>query len=168
MAMIDWTNGWVIAGLVAGNLLLLVIGALLVQAGCALADVTGPGFFKALGVFLAAQVICAPLGWALVWAAGLYGGSAGVLTPLRGLALVVALLATWVISALIFALTLAAPYRKGLMIAGAELVLGALISAVVTGVVLVVLALVQIARQPPPRPTAAAGVPAAVARAYLP
>jgi hypothetical protein len=164
--MIDWTNGWVVAGLIAGNLLLVVVGALLVQAGCALADVTGPGFLKALAVFVAAQVVCVPLAGLLLWLAGLYDASQGVLTPLRGLALVVALVGAWVISALIFALTLAAPYRKGLVIAGSELALGALLTAMVTGVVLVVLAVVQIVRQPP-RPTAAADPPA-VARAGLP
>ena len=87
---------------------------------------------------------------------------------MRGLGLAVSLLATWGISALIFALILAAPYRKGLVIAGAELLLGGLLTAVVTAVVLVVMAVVQIATQPPPRAAASAALPPAVARAHLP
>jgi hypothetical protein len=159
--MFDPTNGWVVAGWAAGVVLVFGVGTLLFQAGCALADVNGPGFLKALGIFGVACLVCVPLAWLLLYLAGKYDtDSAALLGPARGAALGVWFLAAWVLSALVYALALATPYRKGLVIAGTELLLSGLLAALVSAVVLVVLALVQITRNPSPR--TAVAPPAAV------
>jgi surface polysaccharide O-acyltransferase-like enzyme len=154
--MFDLTNGWVVAGWLGGMVVLLGVGTVLFQAGCALADVNGPGFLKAFSIYGVAAVVCIPLAVLLLYLAGKYEPDAArLIGPVRGAALGVWLLATWVLSALIFALALAAPYRKGLVIAGMELLLSGLLAALVSAVVLVVLALVQITRNPSPHPAAA-------------
>jgi hypothetical protein len=150
--MFDLANGWVVGGWVLGVVLLFGVGTLLFLAGCALADVNGPSFLKALLIYGAAVVVCVPLAGLLLYLEGKYEPNpAALLGPARGAALGVWLLATWVVSALIYALALATPYRKGLVIAGTELLLSGLLAALVSAVVLVVLALVQIARHPSPR-----------------
>jgi hypothetical protein len=165
--MFDLTSGWVVAGWLGGLVLLLGLGTFLFQAGCALADVNGPGFLKSLLVYGVALAVCLPLAGLLLYLAGRYEtDAAALLGPVRAGALGVWLLATWVLSALIYALFLAAPYRKGLVIAGTELLLAGLLTALVSAVVLVVLALVQISRSPPPR--AAAPPPAALSSLFAP
>jgi hypothetical protein len=150
--MFDWTNSWVVTGAVAGGIILLGLGGLLLQAGCALADVREPRYLKALGLFAAALAVCAPAGGFLVWHAGSWDSTpSSLMGPFRTVALGVALVGTVAVSALINALTLTTPYRKGLMIAGSELVLAALVLALLSGVVMVVLAVVQIAGQAAPR-----------------
>jgi hypothetical protein len=168
VAMIDWTSGWQVAAVLGGAVLLVGVGTLLFQAGCALADVTGPRFVKALLVFGLALAVCAPLAILLVRFAGRYDDpDSPPLSPARGLALAGALLGTWVVSALVYAVALATPYRKGLVIAGTELLLAALLAALLGGVLMVALAGAQILHQPPR--AAGFGRPgAAVARALPP
>jgi surface polysaccharide O-acyltransferase-like enzyme len=154
--MFDLTNGWVVGGWVLGVVLLFGVGTLLFLAGCALADVNGPSFLKAILIYGAAVVVCAPLAGLLLYLAGKYESDPNALLgPIRGAALGVWLLAAWVLSALLYALLLAVSYRKGLLIAGTELLLSGLVAALVSAIVLVVLAVVQIARNPSPRTTAA-------------
>jgi hypothetical protein len=150
--MFDLADGWVVAGWVGGLVLLFGVGTLLFQAGCALADVNGPGFLKSLLVSGSAAVLFLVLAGGLLYFAGKYEtDSTSRLGPIHAGALGVSLLATWVLGALLYALFLTAPYRKGLVIAGTELLLAGLLTALVSAVVLVVLALVQISRSPPPR-----------------
>ncbi len=150
--MLDLTSGWVVAGWLGGLVVLLWVGTVLFQAGCALADVSGPGFLKSLLVCGVALAVCLPLAGLLLYLAARYETDAtALLGPARAGALGVWLAATWILSALIYALFLSAPYRKGLVIAGTELLLAGLLTALVSAVVLVVLALVQITRSPPPR-----------------
>src|SRR5271166_488270 len=150
-AMIDSVNQSVVQGAVAGVVPGLLVGGLLVQAGCALADVTVPRFFKALLLYGLTALLCAPLTFLLLWLAGRWGSpSDSLIAPAVALALGVALLVTWTVSAVIYTLFLAAPYWKGLMISGAELAMRALLIALATGIVMVVLAGIQAGRQPPP------------------
>ncbi len=161
----EWTGGWLAAGSAAGLVVALTVGLLLFHAGCALADVREPGWLQSLGVFAAALLLCVPLAWGLWWLAGRYeADSSSLLGPWRLGALALALPLAWLVSAGVYSLLLTAPLRKGLVIAGAEFVLGALLAALGSGVVLVVLAIVQINHQPPPRavsatPPAFAGLP---------
>lgn len=168
--MLDWTNGWVLAGTAASGVVLLLAGTFLFLGGCALADVNGPRFPRALAIFGIALVVCLPILGGLYWFAGRYEADPTALFgPMRLLALTGGLAATWVVWALIYALSLAAPYRKGLVIAGTELVLSGLLGALVAGIVLVVLAVMQITRpsSPPPR-AAAMAVPLAQVRFWAP
>lgn len=157
--MFDLTDGWQVAGLIGAVVVIFGVGTLLFQAGCALADVVGPSYFKSLLVYGVAVVVCVPLAGLLLYLAGLYDTEPGALGTYRLLALVVWLLAAWVVSAIIYSLFLTAPFRKGLVIAGTELFLAALLSGLVTAVVLVVLALVQIGRGPPAAPRSALAPP---------
>jgi hypothetical protein len=140
----------VLAGL-AGILVLFGVGTLLFQAGCALADVPVRGYFRSLPVYSAAAVICVPLIGVLLWFAGRYESDPNAtFGSMRIAALIVALLLTWLLSSGIYALLLAASLRKGLLIAGIELLLMALLAALVSAVVLVILAFVQIVTSAPP------------------
>jgi hypothetical protein len=157
--MFDFNNGWVVGGWVGSVVVLLGVGPLLFQAGCALADINGPNFLRSLGMFLLTLVICVPLVGSLWWlAGGSLHDSATWWGPWCLVALLGGAILAWFISALLYRLTVAASYRKGLMIAGTELVLGVLLTALISAVVLVVLAGVQISRQAPGR--AAADAPA--------
>jgi hypothetical protein len=140
----------VIAGL-AGVLVLFGVGTLLFQAGCALADVPVRGYLRSLPVYSIAAVLCAPLIGVLLWFAGRYESDPNAaFGSARIAALIVSLLLSWLLSSGIYALLLAASLRKGLLIAGIELLLMALLAALVSAVVLVILAFVQIVASPPP------------------
>lgn len=141
---------FVLAGL-GGLLVVLGVGTFLFQAGCALADVPERGYFRSLPVYSAAIIVCLPLAAALVWFAGCYDADPkDWFGNLRIAAAIGALLLTWVLSAGIFAMLLASSLRKGLLIAGIELLLSALLAALVSAFVLVILALVQIGMRMPP------------------
>lgn len=131
--------------IVASLLILFGVGTLLFQAGCALADVPVRGYFRSLPIFALTVLLCVPLMAVLVWFAGRYDSDPNVsFGNMRIAALIVSLLLTWLLSSGVYALLLAASLRKGLRIAGVELLLMGLLAALVAAVVLVVLALVQI------------------------
>lgn len=133
-----------------GLLLLLGVGTLLFQAGCALADVPVRGYFPSLSIYALTVVLCGPLMAALVWFAGRYDSDPNVsFGAMRITALIASLVLAWFLSSVIYALVLAASLRKGLWIAGVEMLLMGLLAALVAAVVVVVLAVVQIATRPP-------------------
>jgi hypothetical protein len=133
-----------------GLLALFGLGTFLFQAGCALADVPERGYFRSLPIYAASLVLCLPLAALLIWFAGRYDANPdNWFGNARIAAAVAALLLTWLVSAGLYALLLAGSLRKGLMLAGFELLLMALVTALVSGVVFVVLALVQIGTRPP-------------------
>ena len=134
-----------------GLLALFGVGTFLFQAGCALAEVPERGYFRSLPIYSAALLVCLLVAAPLVWFAGRYDvdpndwfGNA------RVAALIGSLVLTWLLSAGIYALLLAASLRKGLLIAGIELLLMTLLAALVSAVVMVVLAFMQITTRPPP------------------
>lgn len=136
-----------------GLLTLFGVGTLLFQAGCALADVPDRGYFRALPIYSAAVIICLPLVVLLVWFAGRYEVDPNDwFGNMRITALLGSLVLTWLLSSAIYALLLAASLRKGLLIAGIELLLMTLLAALVSALVLVVLAFLQITTRPPPIP----------------
>ncbi len=135
---------------VGGLLALFGVGTFLFQAGCALADVPERGYFRALPIYSASLIVCLPVAAALIWFVGRYDADPNDwFGNLRIAAAIGSLLLSWLLSAVIYALLLAAPLRKGLLIAGVELLLMALLAALVSALVLVVLALVQIGMRPP-------------------
>lgn len=141
----------IVAGL-AGFLLLFGVGTFLFQAGCALANVPERSYFRSLPIYAASLVLCLLLGAALLWFAGRYDTDPNEsFGRFHVAASLTSLLLTWLLSALLFSLLLSASIRKGLIIAGIELLLLALLAALVAGIVLVVLACVQIGTRPPPQ-----------------
>jgi hypothetical protein len=137
---------------VGGLLALFGVGTLLFQAGCALADVPERGYFRALSIYSTAVVLCLPLAAAFIWFVGRYDTDPDDwFGNLRIVALIASLPLIWLFSAALYALLLAASFRKGLLIAAVELVLMALLAVLVSGVVLVILAVMQIITQPPPK-----------------
>ena len=154
--MVDFTNPVVLTlAAVLGAVVAVLVGAVLFRGGCALVDVAEPAFGKSLLVVGLALLVCLPLGGAVIYLSGLYEADpTAVFGPVRKVAALVALLVAWVVSALLYALFLAASYRKGLVIAGVEMLLSGLLSALVAAVVLVVLAVVQIVRRPEVSPRA--------------
>jgi uncharacterized membrane protein len=131
---------------VLGSLLVLFgVGTLLFQAGCALADVHVRDYFRSLPIYALTVLLCVPMIAVLVWFADQYDTDPNTsFGPMRIAALIGSLLLTWLLSSVVYALLLAASLRKGLRIAGVELLLMGLLTALVSAVVLVVLAFVQI------------------------
>jgi hypothetical protein len=140
-----------VAVCLGGLIVLLGVGTLLFQAGCALADVPERGYFRALPIYSVAVVVCLPLAVVLIGWAGNYESDPNTrFGALCITALIVSLLLTWLVSGVIYKLLLAASFKKGLIVAGIELLLAGLLAALVSAVVLVILALVQIVSRPPP------------------
>jgi hypothetical protein len=146
-----FSNPLLIAAGLGGLLVLLGLGTFLFQAGCALADVPDRGYLRALPIYSAKLIVCLLLAALLIWFAGLYDSNPDGFGNMRVVAALLALLLTWVVSSLIYRLLLAGSLRKGMMIAGIELLLMALLAVLVAAIVMVVLALVQIGTRPPPR-----------------
>jgi len=154
-----------------GFLVLIGAGTFLFQASCALADVAERGYFRSLPIYLTAVVVCLPLTIVLVWFAGRYDTDPNdSFGSMRIVALIVSLFVSWLLSAGIYILFLSASLKKGLLIAGIELVLLSLLAMFVSAIVLVILALVQIISRPPPVKTGLVPIPIveAVAPALLP
>ncbi len=139
-----------ILAILGGLLFLVGVGTFLFQAGCALADVPDRGYFRALPLYSATLVVCLPLAAVLIWFAGRYDADPNDwFGSWRIVAAVGSVFLTWVLSAGIYALFLAASLRKGLLIAALELLLMALLAALAAALILVVLAIVQINTRPP-------------------
>jgi hypothetical protein len=138
-----------VLAVLGGVLLLFGGGTFLFQAGCALMDVPDRGYLRAFAVYSAAIVVCLPLAAALIWFAGRYDVDPNdwFSTP-RIAAAIGSMLLTWLLSAGIYALLLSASLRKGLLIAALELLLMTLLTALASAVVLVALAVIQIATRP--------------------
>ncbi len=155
---------------VGGLIVLLGVGTYLFQASCALADVPERGYFRSLPIYSAALVVCLPLAALLIWFAGRYDADPNdSFGTMRIVALVGALILVWLLSASIYVLCLSASLKKGLLIAGVELLLLSLLAAFVAAIVLVILALVQIIGRPPPVKTSLSPLPIpAAAQAVLP
>ncbi len=144
-------TAWLVIAGLGALVALLGVGTFLFQAGCALADVPERGYFRSLPIYSATLVICLPLAAVLVWYAGRYDADPGdSFGGMRLAALAASLMLTWMLSAVIYTLLLSASLQKGLLIAGVELLLMTLLAALLSAIVLVVLAFVQIVTRPPP------------------
>jgi hypothetical protein len=152
-----------------GVIALLGVGPFFFQAGCALANVTERGYLRSLPIYAATVLLCLPLATALIWFAGTYDADPTAwFGAMRLAAMIASLLVTWILSAVIYSLFLAASVKKGLLIAGFELLLMGLLALLVSAVVLIILALVQILSKPP-EPAKKALVPLpTIVRAVVP
>lgn len=146
--------GWLIVGALIGLLLGLVVGTLLFQASCALVDVPERGYFRSLLLYSASRAVLVPmgaLGGVLVWYIGRFDSDPNdAFGTFKITATLGSMVLNWFLCGVLYALFLAASLRKGLLIAGIELLLVALASALIAAIVLVVLAFVQISTRPPP------------------
>jgi len=143
-----------------GLIVLLGVGTFLFKASCALADVPERGYFRSLPIYAAAVVVCLPLAGLLIWFAGRYDADPNdSFGTMRIVALIASLLLVWLLSAGIYVLFLSASPKKGLLIAGVELVLLSLLAAFLAAIVLVIRALVQIVGRPPPVKTSLTPLP---------
>ncbi len=142
----EWP-GWVIPAIIGGSVLALLIRYFLFRIGCILADLHDPSVGKSVLVVLLVLAVTAPLGWwAGIWLLSLESKlSAPVFYP----GLTVYAILAWVATASCYWLILAATYKKSLIIAGVELLLSALLIALVAGLVMVGLAGWQISRRGP-------------------
>jgi hypothetical protein len=130
---------WVIVGLVVG----LIVEVLLFWAGCALADMDPlPGLFKTLLLVTPLYVLGVAGTWFAVYRWGF--GSENLFTLVGGgrvIGVFVGCLAVnWIIAGLAYIVLLALSPKVGLFVAGCEMLLRLLMSALVTAVVLVALA----------------------------
>ena len=162
--MFDFTSPAVVAGWAGAAVLLWLGCTLLFRMGCALADVAEPRLPRSALLVGLALAVSLPVGGLLVWLLGRYDppDTEALFGPMRVVGLVLSCLAAWVLSGALYTLSLPTPYRKGLMISAFEMLLGALGAALLAGVVLVVLAVVQIARRPAAPPKTALAPPPAL------
>jgi hypothetical protein len=149
---------------VLGILLAIVVGlpvlTFLFQAGCALTNVPELGFFKALGLVVLATVLSLPLAGVFYWLLGAQEADPNaVFGPMHLLGLALGLIGSLLVSGVLYKFVLATSFSKGQLIAGFEVLLGALLTTLVAAVALVVLAGVQILKRAEPKalgPTAPA------------
>jgi site-specific recombinase len=140
-----WWGALALGGLVVGY----VVALLLFRLGCAMADLE-PSLTRSLlagGLTFALFVLVAAALFYL--ARPLESDPSALIGPMRAIALGVAVLITWGVSTLLYALLLSTPVKKGLVVASFERILGTLLAVLLAGVVLVVLAVAQIIRTEP-------------------
>jgi hypothetical protein len=137
-------NPLLILAVIGGGLAAWVVQLFLFRIGCILADVPEPSWGHTLLLVTPLFLIFAPVAFYLVLVLSDLAKAHDmplnlVLIP----GLIGYLLVIWVLDTVIYRLVLRASYKKGMIVAGVELVLTGLASALVTGVVLVILAAVQ-------------------------
>jgi hypothetical protein len=126
----------------------------LFRASCALADAGEPGVGRSLALVIGVLALSAGLallpGYLYPAPADEPGGAG------RLVAAAAAVTAGAALAAVVYSWFLPTSLRRGAVVAASELLLGALLTCLVAGVVLVVLAGVQLGRRPeaPRRPTA--------------
>jgi hypothetical protein len=126
------------------------------RASCALADAGETGAGRSILLVIGVLVLCAGFGLLPGYLFPPVPEDAGVR---RFVACAAALLVAAPVAAVAYAWLLPTTLRRGIVVAGVELLLGTLLAALIVGVVLVVLAGFQLARRPqPPR------MPASVSR----
>jgi hypothetical protein len=133
-----------ILAIVGGGLVAWVVQLFLFRIGCILADVPECSWGNTLLLVTPVFLVFAPLAFYLVLLLMDVAQSKEV--PLNLLlipGLLAYMLVTWAVITVIYKLVLKASYRTGMIVAGVELLLTGLASALVTAVVLVVLAAVQ-------------------------
>jgi hypothetical protein len=151
---VDLSNTWVVVGLIVGIPVLWCVVAVLIQMGCALADAPEMSFKRALLVSGLSLLVCVPVGGLIYFGFDkLQEDKSVTFGPMRLLGGGVVLLSVWILSAVVITMTRAASKLKAVWAAGFEILLGALLSALVAGVVLVVMAFVQATKKgtPPPK-----------------
>lgn len=154
----------VLAG-VAGAAVGLAVSVLLFRASLALADVTEPGLVKSVLVVLAGIAASGLLSYLVYRLMGLADRPEMALDSATVSWLGAALFLSWLVPALLYVPALPVRWRKGAQVAGVEVLLRGLLAALVTGVVLVVLAAVQVVGRRPSQPPKAALPPPAAVRA---
>jgi hypothetical protein len=149
------SNTWVIVATLAGGVVGLVVSFFLFRASIALADVTDPGLLKSILVVLVAVAVCAGAGIGLYYLFRLNGPAETDRTSIYVLWALCVMLVSWVAPALLYIPALPVKWFQGVQIAGVEVLLRSLLAALVTGVVLVVLAFIQgvSQRATPPKST---------------
>jgi hypothetical protein len=139
----------------SGLLLLQPIGALLLQMGCALADITVPTFARSVKLFALTGDVCVVLLVVSLAVAGFRLDDPSTLWGPGCLWLVIAGgLLTLTIAPLIYVLIVRAPILRGALAAGVQLVLVTLLTAIITFIVFIILAVVQVTQSKPGHATA--------------
>jgi hypothetical protein len=129
-----------------GLVVSLIFGALILQASCALCNLQDLGFRKALTVVLLLLVVNVPMGLGLGYLARYTGDKLGVGSEVMiGGFLVIALILTCVVSGFMMCLLLPFSFIKGILVAVLQGIISLVLAGVVGGLILVVLACMQLA-----------------------
>jgi hypothetical protein len=135
--------------LVGGGLVAFAVCVFLFRLGCILADVTEPSLVKSVLIVLLLLGVTLPAGyflWTFLSSLEARWTAQGGLLVFPGLS--VYLVAVWLLAGLVYSGLLAATFKKGLMIAGVEVLLTALLVALLTAAAMVGLAGWQISQRP--------------------
>jgi hypothetical protein len=155
---------WQLVTLFVGVIVGVPVMTVLFRAGCSLADVIEPSFGASLAWVTLTLAVGLPLGWLLFRVLGARDSDPdGLLGPMHVLGMVLGLLLSLAVSGVAYKYILRTSFGKGQLIAGFELLLGALLTTLVAAVALVVLAGMQIIN----RPAARAAAPPAVQSAGI-
>jgi hypothetical protein len=146
----NFTEAQVLLFVAGGLLLLQPIGALLLQMGCALTDINVPSFLRALKWFAFTGDVCVVLAGVSLALVGFRLDEVGTLwSPGCLWVLIAGAFLTVTIAPLIYVLIVRAPITRGVFAAGVQLVLVTLLTAIITGIVFIVLAVVQVSQSKP-------------------
>jgi hypothetical protein len=136
---------WLVAipiGLVVG----FILGALILQAACALCNLEDLRFRKAVTLVLLLLVINVPVGLGIAFLAALLGDKIGMgKEVLWGGCLAVGIFLYCVVTGFILCLLLPIGFSKGILVALLQGIISLVLAGVVGGLALVVLAFMQLA-----------------------
>jgi hypothetical protein len=118
------------------------------RASCALADAGEPGWGKSALLVVSVLALSGAL---LALAGSVSPAPSEEASGARVIATAAAVVAAASLAAVFYAWLLPTSLRRGAVVAGSELLLGVLLAALVTGVVLVGLAVYQLQRRPEPQ-----------------
>lgn len=157
-------SGWSVTGIILFVAVCLALRVVVFLASCALADAGEPRLGKATVLALVVMAVCAPVCWWLLifLEARIPGPENAMIGPAHIVAGLLICVVYWVLPAVIYKFLLPAPWKKGALVAGLEVLLGSLLTALVVGVLLVILAGIQVAKKP-----AQATTPALIETRYL-
>ncbi len=122
-----------------------ILGALILQAACALCNLEDLRFRKAVTLVLLLLVINVPVGLGIAFLAALLGDKIGMAKDvLLGSSLIIGLFLNCVVSGFILCLLLPINFLKGILVALLQGIISLVLAGVVGGLALVVLAFMQL------------------------
>jgi hypothetical protein len=132
-------TGVVLVGIIVGSLVCLVVRYFLFRVGCILADLPDTTVGRSLAAFLIVVGVTIPL---IVFAGYQLSSLEKRLANQAGMifypGLVLSLIVCWLLAAAVYGGVLWTSFTRGLIVAGVELLLTALVAGLVTALILVI------------------------------
>lgn len=148
--MLENLTGWTLAGAIVFLAICFVARVAVFLASCALADAGEPRLGKAAVLALVVLALGIPICWwlFLFLETRLPNSDTTLVSPAQIVGALLSCVVYWAVPAVVYKFLLPASWKKGVLVAGLEVLLGSLLAALIAGVLLVILAGVQVARRP--------------------